>query len=146
MAEPFVVRRDVQIAAPPATVFAFLTDPDKIVRWMGTEATAEPRLDGLYLVNVDGQRTEGRDNRDARDEDTLRNAWKQVLERDGPRVNICERLVGLVRNHVRAGRWRDAVRGALILLHYHPRAFAIHLGRKAYCVVTRRSGTVRIAT
>jgi len=52
MAEPFVVRREVEIAAPPATIFAFLTDPDKIVRWMGTEATVEPHLDGLYLVNV----------------------------------------------------------------------------------------------
>ncbi len=57
MAEPFVVRREVQIAAPPATVFAFLTDPEKILRWMGTEATVEPHLDGLYLVNVTGEDT-----------------------------------------------------------------------------------------
>jgi len=57
MAEPFIVRREVQIAAPPATVFAFLTDPEKILRWMGTEATVEPRLDGLYLVNVTGKDT-----------------------------------------------------------------------------------------
>jgi uncharacterized protein YndB with AHSA1/START domain len=55
MAEAFVVRREVQIVAPPATVFAFLTDPEKILRWMGTEATVEPHLDGLYLVNVTGK-------------------------------------------------------------------------------------------
>ena len=61
MAEPFSVRREVQIAAPPATVFAFLTDPEKILRWMGTEAKVEPHLDGLYLVNVSGKDTaEGR--------------------------------------------------------------------------------------
>jgi len=54
MAEAFTVRREVQIAAPPATVFAFLTDPEKILRWMGTEAKVEPHLDGLYLVNVNG--------------------------------------------------------------------------------------------
>jgi uncharacterized protein YndB with AHSA1/START domain len=61
MGEPFIVRREVQIAAPPATVFAFLTDPEKILRWMGTEATAEPHLDGLYLVNVTGRNiAEGR--------------------------------------------------------------------------------------
>jgi uncharacterized protein YndB with AHSA1/START domain len=36
MIEPLTVRREVQIAAPPATVFAFLTDPEKILRWMGT--------------------------------------------------------------------------------------------------------------
>ena len=55
MAEPLVVRREVQVAAPPATVFAFLTDPEKILRWMGTEATVEPHPGGIYLVNVGGK-------------------------------------------------------------------------------------------
>ena len=55
MTEPLVVQREVQIAAPPATVFAFLTDPEKILRWIGTEATVEPRQGGLYLVNVTGK-------------------------------------------------------------------------------------------
>jgi uncharacterized protein YndB with AHSA1/START domain len=49
MNEPLVVRREVQIAAPPATVFAFLTDPQKILRWMGTEATMEPHPGGTFL-------------------------------------------------------------------------------------------------
>ena len=57
MTEPLVVRRGVQIAAPPATVFAFLTDPDKILRWLGTDATMEPHAGGLYLVNVGGKHT-----------------------------------------------------------------------------------------
>ena len=56
MTEPLLVRRETQIAAPPATVFAFLTDPEKILRWMGTEAELEPRAGGLYLVNVTGAR------------------------------------------------------------------------------------------
>ena len=55
MAEQLVVRREVEVAAPPATVFAFLTDPDKILRWMGTEATVDPNPGGLYLVNVTGK-------------------------------------------------------------------------------------------
>ena len=55
MNEPMVVRREVQIAAPPATVFAFLTDPDKILQWLGTEATVEPHTGGIYLVNVGGR-------------------------------------------------------------------------------------------
>jgi uncharacterized protein YndB with AHSA1/START domain len=55
MAEPLVVRREVQIAAPPSTVFAFLTDPEKILRWIGTVATVEPHPGGLYLVNVGGK-------------------------------------------------------------------------------------------
>ena len=49
---PLLVRREVQIAAPPSTVFAFLTDPEKILRWMGTEATMEPHPGGIYLLNL----------------------------------------------------------------------------------------------
>ena len=57
MAEAFTVRREIKIAAPQAAVFAFLTDPEKMLRWMGTEAKVEPHLDGLYLVNVGANAT-----------------------------------------------------------------------------------------
>ncbi len=50
MTEALVVRRETYIAAPPATVFAFLTDPEKILRWMGSEAITEVQPGGLYLV------------------------------------------------------------------------------------------------
>ena len=50
MTEPLVVRRETQIAAPPATVFAFLTDPEKILSWMGAEAATEAQPGGLYLI------------------------------------------------------------------------------------------------
>jgi uncharacterized protein YndB with AHSA1/START domain len=50
MTEAFVVRRETQIAAPPATVFAYLTDPQKILSWMGLEADTDPHPGGLYLV------------------------------------------------------------------------------------------------
>src|SRR6516165_9733212 len=56
MTEPLVVRRETQIAAPPATVFAFLTDPEKILSWMGAEATTEAHPGGLYLVKGVGDR------------------------------------------------------------------------------------------
>ena len=56
MQEAFVVRRETHIAAPPAAVFALLTDPEQILRWMGTEAEVEPHPGGLYLVNVTGAR------------------------------------------------------------------------------------------
>src|SRR5207244_9664497 len=56
MQEALIVRREQQIAAPPAAVFALLTDPEKILRWMGTEAQLEPQPGGLYLVNVTGAR------------------------------------------------------------------------------------------
>jgi uncharacterized protein YndB with AHSA1/START domain len=56
MQEALVVRRETHVAAPPAAVFALLTDPEKILRWMGTEAQVEPQPGGLYLVNVTGAR------------------------------------------------------------------------------------------
>ena len=56
MPEALVVRRETHIQAPPAAVFALLTDPEKILRWMGTEAQVEPQPGGLYLVNVTGAR------------------------------------------------------------------------------------------
>ena len=56
MQEALVVHRETHIAAPPAALFALLTDPEKILRWMGTEAQIEPQPGGLYLVNVTGAR------------------------------------------------------------------------------------------
>ena len=47
MQEALVVRRETHIPAPPAAVFALLTDPEKILRWMGTEAQVEPQPGGL---------------------------------------------------------------------------------------------------
>ena len=56
MTEPLVVRCETHIAAPPATVFAYLTDPEKILSWLGAEATTEAHPGGLYLVKGIGDR------------------------------------------------------------------------------------------
>ena len=56
MQEALVVHRETHIPAPPAAVFALLTDPEKILPWMGTEAQVDPQPGGLYLVNVTGAR------------------------------------------------------------------------------------------
>jgi uncharacterized protein YndB with AHSA1/START domain len=55
--ETDVVERQVRIQASPETVFPFFTDPEKMVRWMGTEATLDPRPGGIYRVNVTGRGT-----------------------------------------------------------------------------------------
>ena len=49
-----VVHREIRIDAAPSTVFEFLTDPTKMVRWMGTEAVLDPRPGGDYGVNITG--------------------------------------------------------------------------------------------
>ena len=57
MTDSFVLHRETHIAAPRASVFAFLTDPEKIVQWMGTEATTEVQPGGLYLLKGVGSAT-----------------------------------------------------------------------------------------
>lgn len=49
-----LVEREITIDAPPSLVFEFLTDPAKMVRWMGTEAVLEPWPGGRYYVNPSG--------------------------------------------------------------------------------------------
>lgn len=50
------ILREARIAAPPASIFALLTDPEKILAWMGTEAHLEPEPGGLFMVNITGVR------------------------------------------------------------------------------------------
>jgi uncharacterized protein YndB with AHSA1/START domain len=48
------VNAEIRIEAPPDAVFPFLTDPQKIVRWKGVDATVEASPGGVYRVNVTG--------------------------------------------------------------------------------------------
>jgi uncharacterized protein YndB with AHSA1/START domain len=41
MQEALVVHRETLVPAPPAAVFALLTDSEKILRWMRTDAQFE---------------------------------------------------------------------------------------------------------
>ena len=49
------VELEVHIAARPETVFSFFTDPAKMVRWMGIDATLEPQPGGVYRVSINGR-------------------------------------------------------------------------------------------
>lgn len=42
----------LHIKASPQEVFGYLTDSDRYVQWMGTEATLEPRPGGIYLLRM----------------------------------------------------------------------------------------------
>jgi uncharacterized protein YndB with AHSA1/START domain len=52
-----LVSREIRIQATPPTVFEFLIDPAKLVRWMGVDAVLDPRPGGIYRVNVNGHET-----------------------------------------------------------------------------------------
>jgi len=49
-----LVERNIRIEATPETVYAFLTDPEKIVAWMGREAIFEPRPGGAFRIDYNG--------------------------------------------------------------------------------------------
>lgn len=53
--EPGEVVREIQIAARPETVFAFLIDPEKLARWKGRTAQVDPRPGGIFRVDIDGK-------------------------------------------------------------------------------------------
>ena len=68
MDDALTVRRETFIAAPPAVVFAYLTDPEKIVSWMGAESHSEARPGGVYLLQGVSSRQR-----------TVRGAFREVV-------------------------------------------------------------------
>jgi uncharacterized protein YndB with AHSA1/START domain len=48
--ETDVLEYELRVAASPETVFAFFTDPEKMVRWMGAQATLDPRPGGICRI------------------------------------------------------------------------------------------------
>src|SRR3954447_22970200 len=53
------VEHQVRVAAPPDVVFEYFTDPSKLVRWMGSDATLDPRPGGVCRFTVNGVRMIG---------------------------------------------------------------------------------------
>ena len=49
---PTSILREMTIDADAATVFAFFTDPERLIRWMGTAAELNPEPGGILLVDV----------------------------------------------------------------------------------------------
>ena len=49
------LEREVWINTKPEVVWAFLTQPEKMIRWMGVEAAAEAKPRGIYRVNITGK-------------------------------------------------------------------------------------------
>ena len=47
--------REIVIDATPETIWPFLTEADKYVEWLGSDADIDPRPGGTYRVLVGGQ-------------------------------------------------------------------------------------------
>jgi len=50
--EPY--RTSIDIAAPPALVYPFLTEPEAILRWMGDYAIVDARPGGEFTLDING--------------------------------------------------------------------------------------------
>ena len=46
-----VIEHEVRVEASPDSVFDYFTDPAKMVQWMGTDATLDPRPGGVCRVD-----------------------------------------------------------------------------------------------
>lgn len=55
--EELVVRREVEIAARPETVWELLVDPARAVSWWGESVTLEPRPGGVVRIQVTSRST-----------------------------------------------------------------------------------------
>lgn len=52
MTESKVVKREIEIAARPETIWQLLVDPKEVTRWMGQRADFDLRLGGRYRMDV----------------------------------------------------------------------------------------------
>jgi uncharacterized protein YndB with AHSA1/START domain len=50
-----VIELERRIAAPPAIVFAYFTDPERYRLWQGVDAELDPRPGGLFRVRMTGR-------------------------------------------------------------------------------------------
>ena len=48
------ITHEVMVHASPETIFAFFTDPQKMVLWKGRIAKLDPRVGGQYRVDING--------------------------------------------------------------------------------------------
>ena len=51
--ETSVVEHSVRVEARPETVFAYFTDPARMVQWMGADVTLDPRPGGVFRVSFE---------------------------------------------------------------------------------------------
>lgn len=47
-----LLHHEMTIDTDAATIFAFLTDPERLIRWMGVAAELKPQRGGIMLVEV----------------------------------------------------------------------------------------------
>ena len=50
--ETAVYERTIAIDASPETVWEFLVDPQKVMRWMGLDAELDPQPGGVYRLDL----------------------------------------------------------------------------------------------
>ncbi|MBD2872406.1 SRPBCC family protein [Paenibacillus arenilitoris] len=50
-----MVMKEIYIECRPETLFPYFTDPQKMVRWMGSQVLLEPKLGGSLRIDFNGR-------------------------------------------------------------------------------------------
>jgi uncharacterized protein YndB with AHSA1/START domain len=50
-----VLTKEIFIECSPKTLFSFFIHPDKMVRWIGQQVLLEPRIGGIYRIDINGE-------------------------------------------------------------------------------------------
>ena len=60
--EQVTIERELEIAASPEMVWAFLVDPEKALRWMGVSARLDPRPGECCVVLAAAKSADSKNN------------------------------------------------------------------------------------
>jgi uncharacterized protein YndB with AHSA1/START domain len=143
MTESFMLQRETHIAAPRASVFAFLTDPDRIVQWMGTEAATELHPGGLYLLKGVGSATARGAFREVVPVHRLAYSFGWEANEEVPpgssliEIDLIEQDGGTLLRMTHSGLPSDAMRAS------HDKGWAHYLGRLTTAAAGRDPGPDR---
>ena len=84
--------RALVVRIPPALAakFALLTDPEKILRWMGTEAQVDPQPGGRAISSCDAVEAKMRQQQNGVDRTSFQgNDWPGNVEKTMAIIPIC---------------------------------------------------------
>lgn len=143
MTESFMLQRETHIAAPRASVFAFLTDADRIVQWMGTEAATELHPGGLYLLKGVGSATARGAFREVVPVHRLAYSFGWEANEEVPpgssliEIDLIEQDGGTLLRMTHSGLPSDAMRAS------HDKGWAHYLGRLTAAAAGRDPGPDR---
>ena len=115
--------KEIFIKAPPRVVFDILTNPVKIVRWMGSQTRLGPRRDGMWRLDLNGRKMVRGRCLKVRQDRILMFTWGYLKTRQ--RIAVIDSVVVISLRHRGNGTWVQLIHRNL------PRVFVDYRSRPA---------------